>query len=215
MAIDKAAMPNGQASVENIKFALVDEKIDTNFVKVNLDSLNDEITRVGGDISRLGIKLDDLKHIHQKLDGKRGKFGDKFPVAQIEALTQIIEQAEASKAEKEAQNDNVETGSEFSPETVAKSDRSKIDSTIDAYITWRNLYTDSDLLSTGPLGVSINRQITDHLNKLKGLKGLEIVQKAKLPNDSEDQMIATIDNAQQLKNWHDKIMSQGQLNRAA
>jgi len=213
MAIDKLQMPNGQESVENIKFGLLEDNIDANFIKSNLDALNNEITKVNGDLSRLGIKLDDLKHIHQKMDGKRAKFGADFPISQMETLGKTIEQTEAIQSEKEASNSNSETG--FSPEVVAQSDRSKISSTVDAYGAWRKFYTDSDLSDRGPKWKKINQQITDHLTKLKELKGLEIIQKGKLPENEEDHLIATIDNAQQLKNWHDSLGPQTQRDIAA
>lgn len=213
MAIDRMQMPNGQESVENIKFGLLEDKVDSNFIKANLDSLNSEITRVNGDLARLGIKLDDLKHIYQKLDGKRAKFGSDFPTTQIEALTKIIEQNESVRTEQESQNNNSEAV--YTPETIKLNEQATIRSTMDAYSTWRRIIPDDLLSNTGNKWNDMNRQITDHLNKLKALKGLEIVQKGKMPEKDEDELIAVIDNAQQLKNWHDKLGSQTQYRKAA
>ncbi len=213
MTLDKLQMPNGQESVENIKFGLLEDKVDANFIKNNLESLNNEIANVNGDLSRLGIKLDDLKHIYQKLDGKRDKFGEDFPVSQVEALTKTIEQVETVKSEQEAQNTDSDVV--YTPETIKLNEQATIRSTIDAYSAWRRIIPDVLLSNTGNKWNDINRQITDHLNKLKALKGLEVVQKGKMAEKDEDEMIAVIDNAQQLKNWHDKLGAQPQYQKAA
>ncbi|GEM_PF-4670937 len=108
MAIDKLT-PNAQQNLENIKFGLREASFDANFVKSNLDALNNEINSVGGDISRLGIKLDDLNHIHQKIDGKRLQLGKDFPVVQMEALAEKIKSVETAKTTiPEEQGNNLE-----------------------------------------------------------------------------------------------------------
>lgn len=122
-------MPNAQEGVANIQFALKNEKIDPNFVRVNLDSLTNEINRVNGDLSRLGIKLDDLKHINQKLTGKADRFGADFPVQQAEALTKIIDQAESRAEQKPDTEPAIQTEGE--PRTLI-SERSKILNLIDS-----------------------------------------------------------------------------------
>ncbi len=208
-------VPVSAKSIENIKFGLMDSKIDAIHLANNLDNLITDIESVSGNVAQLGITVDQLKHVYGKIVGRKGVLREEFPAAQMDTLGRIIEQAEAINAEKESESTGTETESAYSPETVAKSDQSKIDSAVDAYVAWRKFYTDSDLMNTGKIGISINKQITEHLNTLKALKGLESVQKGTLPDAAEDQMIATIDNAQQLKKWHDNIMTQGQTRAAA
>ncbi len=97
----RGEMPSGKQNCENLKLALKGEEMDSdhiNHIKVNLDLLNKEITRVKGDIAKLGISLDDLKYIDRKLTTKATNLGADFPAEQVGAFQEILKQAEQAPA---------------------------------------------------------------------------------------------------------------------
>ncbi len=110
---DKAQIPNIQESLSSVQFALTQKSINAHDVRVGLENLVKEIKAAKnagnkdrasddqteseitpGDLSRVGISLDSLRYIEQKLLAKQSQFGDNFPLEQAKALTEMVRQIE-------------------------------------------------------------------------------------------------------------------------
>lgn len=198
-------VPSGRENCENLKLALKGDQMDASHIKINLDLLNKEITKVGGDIARLGISLADLKYIDQKLTAKAPIFGAEFPVQEAVALKEILEQAE-SRTEKQPQ-DNPETalsGGELSPELTLRGEIVKINSAVEELDHWLEIFS-GDLNSGGSTWSQVDRGLTRHLNQLNNLKGSELMAKGKIPEKDEDRLIEALGRVRQLKTRHDRL----------
>ncbi|MCX6779829.1 MAG: hypothetical protein NT034_01460 [Candidatus Magasanikbacteria bacterium] len=206
--------PNAQENVENLKMALKGEEMDAGHIKVNLDLLNQEIANVGGDITRLGLKLDDLKYLDQKLTSKAGNFGVEFPVQQVESLQSIIEQAESQETQKPQEAEDTLSGGELSPELNLKSEIAKIDDTVQSFEHWLEIFNGM-LNNGGSVWQQVDRGLTRNLEQLNKLKGSELVAKGKIPEKTEDKLIEALNRVRQLKNRHDRLQQPPAYSQAA
>ncbi len=198
-------MPSGKQNCENLKMALKGAELDANHIQKNLELLNQEITRVGGDIARLGISVEDLTYIDQKLTSKAQLFGNEFPAQQAEQLHSLIEQAEAREVEKPVKMaETALSGGELSPEQTVKSEVAKINSAIDAFNHWLQIFS-GDLNSGGPIWQQVDRGLNRNLEELNRLRSSELIAKGKIPEATEDLLFATVDRVRQLKSRHDRL----------
>lgn len=206
MSLDHAQeMPSGKKNCENLKLALKGDQMDASHIKKNLDLLNQEITKVGGDIARLGISLDDLKYIDKKLTAKAPIFGAEFPVQEAVALKEILEQAESRTEEQSQDNPEIAlSGGETSPEYTLQNEITKINSAVDELNHWLEIFS-GDLNSGGSTWSQVDRGLARHLKQLNDLKGSELVAKGKIPEKVEDKLIEALGRVRQLKIRHDRL----------
>jgi len=206
--------PNALQTVENLKSALKGEEMDAAHIQTNLELLLQESNRVGGDIARLGVSVQDLQYIDSKLTTKASNFGTEFPAELAQSLHELLEKSTETE-QTHTEEPSGEIVGHISPELKSQSEQSKIESTVAAFYQWKEIFTDADLSSTGAIWSKIDHGLSRHLDELKGLKGLEAITKGQLPDDVEDHFLDTLRYAQELKTWHDQLQSPTQYRQAA
>ncbi|MBI5221287.1 MAG: hypothetical protein HY979_00580 [Candidatus Magasanikbacteria bacterium] len=215
MGTEKREMPSGRENCENLKMALKGTELDANHIKINLDLLNQEITKVGGDIARLGISVEDLTYIDQKLTSKAQLFGTEFPAQQAEQLHSLIEQAEAKENEKPVKEaETALSGGEYSPEVTLQGEISKINSAVAYFNHWLTIYS-GNLNTGGSTWVHVDKELTHQLNNLNKLKGSELIAKGKIPEKTEDALLNTLDDVRKMKIRHHRLQQPPNYAQAA
>src|SRR3989339_202925 len=120
---NRGNMPVSAISIENIKFGLMDSKIDATFIKQNLNNLIKDVQSVNGNVIQLGITADQLKDVYGNIVKRNGQLGKDFPADQLQILDELIDQVEAKEAEQKGQgtNDNAEIG--YTTETITSNEK--------------------------------------------------------------------------------------------
>lgn len=195
--------PSARENCENLKMALKGDKMDATHIKINLDLLNQEIARVGGDFSRLGVSLDDLKYIEQKLITKTAYFGAEFSVPQVEKLQGLIKEAETAH-EQEPNTDDSLSGGEKSPELSIQTETAKINDAIKEFGHWLEIFS-GDLHTGGSIWQQVHRGLSRHLEQLNKLKNSELVAAGKISEATEDRLIEALGRVRDLKRRHDRL----------
>jgi hypothetical protein len=207
--------PNAAENVSNLKEALRGQTPDAAHIKSNLELLLQEANKVGGDIARLGIKAEDLQYIDDKFTAKAPLFGAEFPAELVVQLHELVKQTEQVEAQAETKKPELIVIEGGAQEINRQSERNRVESAVAAFYQWKEIFSDQDLSDTGSMWTQIDRGLTNHLNQLKKVKGLDAVAKGQLPTDVEDHFLDTLRYVQELKTWHDKFRPQGDYQIAA